>query len=102
MVLFVLVYAFLPKGEKSIVSISMYPAPGGVWGGFASPRSPFACRSAGGAAARTAAREPKGSFGGPLALQTSPIRMRTGVDDSYIEIASKNIQKKIVGARSIE
>jgi len=49
----------------------MYLAKGGVWGGFASPRSLFARRSAGGVAARAAAREQKGSFGGPTALQAS-------------------------------
>src|SRR4051812_3838008 len=52
-------------------SISFYPTQRGVWGGKAPPRPPFARRRGGGAAARTPASEPKGSFGGPLALQTS-------------------------------
>src|SRR6476619_5096297 len=68
-------YAMGLRGRRSrhwkIDSISIYPTKRGVWGGEASPRSPFARRSAGGAAARATASEPEGSFGGPLALQTS-------------------------------
>ena len=41
----------------SIDSISIYLSKGGVWGGEASQRTPFARRCAGGKAARTAAGE---------------------------------------------
>src|SRR5215211_6419670 len=57
--------------------ISIYFLKRGVWGGEASPRSPFARRNTGGYAARVAASEQESSFGGPTALQTSQIGMPT-------------------------